>query len=124
MTKGCQFYVISTKKSEELVDGLYQLTLECENRIDAHGFLWIDTKDNIRQIQLLFGELVIEWIAGKGVHYSRTNRATEVPKGIGFHKGVRVLLPVDDSETIESILTEVRSSVFPPEWSKKILEKF
>lgn len=122
--RGCQFYVISTKKSEEWVDALHQITLGCENRMDAHGFLWIDTEDNIRHIQLLFGEMVIEWIDGKGVKYSRTNRATEVPEGIGYHKGVRVLLPVEDTETIESILEEVRNSVFPPEWSEKILEKF
>ena len=61
----CKFYMINTQKSQELVDGLRQITLECENRFDAHGFLWIDEEDNIMQIQLLFGELAIEWRLGK-----------------------------------------------------------
>ena len=43
----CKFYVINTQKSKELVDGLHQITLECENRFDAHGFLWINEEDEI-----------------------------------------------------------------------------
>ena len=120
----CKFYVINTQKSKELVDGLHQITLECENRFDAHGFLWIDEEDNIMQIQLLFGELAIEWRSGKGIKYSRTNRAEEVPEGIGFHKGVRDLRQVEDTDSIVSIKEEVLNSEFPPEWSEKIKQKF
>ena len=121
---GCKFYVINTQKSKELVDGLHKITLECENRFDAHGFLWIDEEDNIKQIQLLFGELAIEWISGNGIKYSRTNRAAEVPEGIGFHKGVRDLRQVEDTDSIVSIKEEVLNAEFPPEWSEKIKQKF
>ena len=120
----CKFYVINTQKSQELVDGLHQITLECENRFDAHGFLWIDEEDNIMQIQLLFGELAIEWKSGKGIKYSRTNRATEIPEGIGYHKGVRDLRQVEDTDSIESIKEEVLNAEFPPEWSVKIKQNF
>jgi len=120
---GCKFYVINTKKSQELVDGLHQITLECENRFDAHGFLWIDEEYNIMQIQLLFGELAIEWKSGNGIKYSRTNRASEVPEGIGFHKGVRDLRQVEDPDSIASIKEELLNSVFPSEWSEKIKQK-
>ena len=121
---GCKFYVINTQKSKELVDGLHKITLECENRFDAHGFLWIDEEDEIMQMQLLFGELAIEWRTGKGVKYSHTNRATEIPEGIGFHKGVRDLRQVVDTTSIQSIKEEVLNSEFPSEWSEKIKQKF
>ena len=120
----CKFYVINTQKSQEIEDGLHLITLECENRFDAHGFLWIDEEDNIMQIQLLFGELAIEWRSGKGIKYSRTNRASEVPEGIGFHKGVRDLRKVDDTDSIDSIKEAVLNAEFPPEWSEKIKQKF
>ena len=43
----CKFYVINTQKSQELVDGLHQISMECENKFDAHGFIWIDEEDEI-----------------------------------------------------------------------------
>jgi len=122
--KSCQFYLINSKKSEEVVNGLMQLTLGCDNRADAYGFIWIDGEKYIQHIQLLFGEVVLEWFAGKGVKCSRTNRDLEIPKGIGFHKGVRILHPVEDEAIIESVLKEARNADYPPEWSDKILEKF
>ena len=120
----CKFYSISSKKSEEVVDGLRKITLWCENRADAHGFLWIDFERNIKHIQLLFGEIVVEWFAGKGIKCSQTNRELEVPEGIGYHKGVRVLHPLEDQTVMESVLTEVRNAEYPLNWSEKILEKF
>ena len=120
----CKFYVINTQKSQELVDGLHQISLECENRFDAHGFLWIDEEDKIKQIQLLFGEMAIEWKSEKGIKYSHTNRASEIPEGIGFHKGVRDLRQVDDKDSIESLKEEVLYAEFPPEWSEKIKQSF
>ena len=119
-----KFYVINTQKSKELVDGLHKITLECENRLDAHGFLWIDEEYEIMQMQILFGELAIEWRKGKGIKYSRTNRATEIPEGIGFHKGVRDLRQVEDTKSIQSIKEDILNSEFPPEWSEKIKQKF
>ena len=120
----CKFYFISSKKTEEVVDGLHKITLCSENRADAHGFLWIDAESNIQHIQLLFGEIVIEWFAGIGIKCSRTNRDLEVPEGIGYQKGARILHPLEDTTLIESVLEEVRNAEFPPEWSAKIMEKF
>ena len=120
----CKFYLIRSKKSEEIVDGLHKITLWCENKADAQGFLWIDAESNIQHIQLLFGEIVIEWFTGKGIKCSRTNRDLEVPEGIGYHKGVRILHPLEDTTLIEPVLEAVRNAEFPPEWSAKILEKF
>ena len=119
-----QFYLINSKKSEEVVNGLRQLTLGCENRADAYGFIWIDGEKYIQQIQLLFGEVVLEWFAGKGVKCSRTNRAIEVTEGIGFQKGVRIIHPIEDTDLIDLVLKEARNAHYPPEWSDKILEKF
>jgi len=107
-----------------MVDGLHKITLWCENKADAQGFLWIDAESNIQHIQLLFGEIVIEWFTGKGIKCSRTNRDLEVPEGIGYQKGVRILHPLEDTTLIESVLEEGRNAEYPPEWSAKILEKF
>ena len=106
------------------MDGLHKITLWCENRADAHGFIWIDDESNIQHIQLLFGEIVIEWYAEKGIKYSQTNRELEVPEGIGYHKGARILHPLEDKTLMESVLAEVRNAEYPPDWSEKILEKF
>ena len=122
--KHCQFYIIDSKKSEEVVNGLKKITLGCENKSDTHVFFWIDKENNIKQIQFLFGELVLEWFHGKGFKFSRTNRTLEIPKGIGFHKGVRILHPVNKNATIEIALEKAKNSEYPPDWSEKILEKF
>ena len=55
---------------------------------------------------------------------SHTNRATEIPEGIGFHKGVRDLRQIEDTTSIQSINEKVLNSEFPPEWSDKIKQKF
>ena len=107
-----------------MVDGFQKIALGCENRADVHGFLWIDAENKIRQIQLLFGEIVLEWFDRKGMKCCRTNRDLEVPEGIGYQKAVRILPPLEDTPLIESGLEEVRNAEFPPEWSAKILEKF
>ena len=120
----CKFYVINTQKSQELVDGLHKITLECENRFDVHGFLWIDKDDEIMQIQILFGEIAIEWRSESGIKYSLTNRATEIPEGIGFHKGVRDLRQAEETDSIELVKEEVLNAEFPSEWSEKIKQKF
>ena len=120
----CKFYVINTQKSQELVDGLHKITLECENRFDVHGFLWIDKDDEIMQIQILFGEIAIEWRSESGIKYSLTNRATEIPEGIGFHKGVRDLRQAEETDSIELFKEEVLNAEFPSECSEKIKQKF
>ncbi|MCH2282936.1 MAG: hypothetical protein MK404_07535, partial [SAR324 cluster bacterium] len=61
---------------------------------------------------------------GKGVKCSRTNRAIEVPEGIGFHKGVRILHPLEDTAIIESVLKEARNADYPPECQTKFWKSF
>ena len=119
----CQFYLISSKKSKEIVNGLKKIIFGCKNRADAYGFIWIDNIEKIQQIQLIFGELVIEWLPLQGIRFSRTNRDLDTPDGIGFQKGVRILHPIENKTEIESILEEANNATYPSEWSEKILEK-
>ena len=120
----CQFYLIISKKSEEVVNGLKKHTLCCENRADAHGFFWIDDGDNIQQIQLIFGEIVLEWFAGKWVKFSMTNRAMEVSQEVGLAHGAHILHPLGNNNLSVTVLEEARNAEYPPEWSDKIMEKF
>ena len=120
----CQFYLIISKKSEEVVNGLKKHTLCCENRADAHGFFWIDDGDNIQQIQLIFGEIVLEWFAGKWVKFSMTNRALEVSQEVGLAHGAHILHPLGNNNLSVTVLDEARNAEYPPEWTDKIMEKF
>ena len=120
----CQFYLIISKKSKEVVNGLKKHTLGCENRADAHGFFWIDDGDNIQQIQLIFGEIVLEWFAGKWVKFSMTNRALEVSQEVGLAHGAHILHPLENNTLSDTVLDEARNAEYPPEWTEKIMEKF
>ena len=120
----CQFYLIISKKSEEVVNGLKKHTLGCENRADAHGFFWIDDRENIQQIQLIFGEVVLEWFAGKWVKFSMTNRAMEVSQELDLPHGAHILHPLENKVLSNKVLDEARNAEYPPEWTDKILEKF
>ena len=120
----CRFYLISSKKSKENINGIKKILLGSENRVDTYGFLWIDSEKNIIQIQFIFGELVLEWLSTKGLIYSKTNRAIDTPEGIGLQKGARVLHPTQNKNEIEFVLEEAKNSIYPVEWSEKILEKF
>ena len=119
----CQFYLIISKKSEEVVNGLKKHTLGCENRADAHGFFWIDDGDNIKQIQLIFGEVVLEWFAGKWVKFSMTNRAMEVSQEVCSSQGAYILHPLENKALSDTVLDEARNAEYPLEWADKIMEK-
>jgi len=118
-----QFYLISSKKSKEEVNGLKKISFGCVNRANVYGFIWVDKKYNIQHIQFIFEEIVLEWINEKGLRYSKTNRALETPRGTGFQKGVRILHPVENKDEIRAVLEEAKKAIYPEEWSKKILEK-
>ena len=120
----CQFYLITSKKSEEVLNGLKKYTLGCENRADAHGFFWIDNGDNIQQIQLVFGEIVIEWFAGKWAKFSMTNREINVSNDSDLPHGAHIMHPLEINTFSDTILNEARNARYPSEWSDKIMEKF
>jgi hypothetical protein len=120
----CQFYLIISKKSEEVVNGLKKHSLGCENRADVHGFFWIDDRDNIRQIQLIFGEIVLEWLAGKWVKFSMTNRTMAISQEVGLAHGAHILHPLESNTLSDTVLDEARNAEYPPEWAVKIMEKF
>ena len=120
----CQFYLIISKKSEEVVNGLKKHSLGCENRTDVHGFFWIDDRDNIRQIQLIFGEIVLEWLAGKWVKFSMTNRTLAISQEVGLARGAHILHPLESNTLSDTVLDEARNAEYPPEWADKIMEKF
>jgi len=119
-----KFYLIISKKSEEIINGLKKYTLGCENRADSHGFFWTDNAENIKQIQLIFGETVIEWFEGKWIEFSMTNRSVKALQVHDSPNGSRILHPVDSNNPTESILDKARNAEYPMEWDEKIMEKF
>ena len=119
-----KFYLISSNKSKEEVNGLKKITFGCANRANAHGFIWIDNEMNIHQFQFIFGELVLEWLSKKGFRFSITNRYFEAQWKTGFQKGVRILHPINNKNEIKDVIEEAQKASYPEEWSEKILEKF
>ena len=122
--ESCRFYLIHSRKSEEVVDGLQKFALGCENRSDAIGFFWIDVEKNIQQIQFVFGELVLEWHSERGIQCHQTNRRIELPSEQGWRKGSRSLHELDKDELFEQLLKDVREAEFPDEWSEQIKSNF
>ena len=106
------------------MNGLKKHILGCENRADAHGFFWIDDRDNIQQLQLIFGEVVIEWFAGKWAKFSMTNRSMKVSHEEGLSHGAHILHPLENKALSDKVLDEARNAAYPPEWADKIMEKF
>ena len=123
--KPYKFYLIISKKSEEIVNGLKKITFGCENRADAHGFLWIDSEDNISQIQLIFGEIVLEWISGKWVKFSMTNRTfVAVEEAEESNQGAHILHPLENTSLNDEVMRDAKNAVYPLEWAEKIMERF
>ena len=105
------------------MNGLKKHSLGCENKVDTHGFFWTDDGDNIQRIQLIFGEVVLEWFAGKWVQFSMTNRAKELSQEDGLLHGAHIMHPFENKDLSDTALDEARNAEYPPEWTNKIMEK-
>ena len=73
---------------------------------------------------MIFGEIVLEWFAGKWVKFSMTNRALEVSQELGLAHGAHILHPLENNTLSDTVLDEARNAEYPPEWTEKIMEKF
>jgi len=118
------FYEVRSQRALEYADGLRKVSLSCENRPDVHAFFWVDAKEKIQHIQLLFDEHVLEWNPETGIHSAVTNRNQQVENKLGFHKGIRSIHSSNSQELHKILLQKVSGSEFPEPWNLKIHEKF
>ena len=114
------FYQIRSKKSEITEDGNRQISLACEGYADAFCFLWVGINEDLKHVQLLIEEHVLEWNTEQGVRCSITNRMQRNESRIGIRKGSRFLSAEHNPELLKSIREKLADCQFPSKWDEKI----
>lgn len=119
------FYVVRSLKSEEVVGGLHQISMGCDNHPDTYAFLWVDDRRRPHYIQFIFDEVVLEWLPEQGVRLGQTNRNLPEPEqGVGRFKGSRTIEDHADDTLLQHLLKRLRNSEFPAEWDETIRSRF
>ena len=118
------FYEIRSRKSQEFVRGVRQVSLVCSDDPDIHCFLWIDQQQELTHVQFLFNEKLIEWFANKqGLIVSETNRRMGTVQKPGIMKGVRTIHEVKDNSILQEGLNIIKSADFPETYKDLIQTK-
>ena len=119
------FYVVRSQKSEEIVDGLHQISMSCDNHPGTYGFLWVDDQNQPHYMQFIFDEVIMEWFPEHGVRLGQTNRnLPEADQGVGQFKGSRTIEGFADEEVLQRLLKRIGSAEFPEEWAEPIRSRF
>ena len=124
MAHPLRFYEINSKKSEISSSGIRQLSFACEDNNEVFCFIWINQGKQLKHIQFLFGEYVLEWESELGIRFSQTNRVQDPEVKIGVHKGSRVLHLNEDPKLLFESLEHMKQCEFPEEWNAQVHSKF
>lgn len=121
-----EFYEIRTKKSQTAIAGYYQITLCSKNQPGIQCFLWFSQTHQIKHIQLIFEEQLIEWFDERGIVVGYTNRKQDsgIDQQIGYHKGVRTVHETTRDELKVQGIQLIHNSVFPKDYDQLIKERF
>jgi hypothetical protein len=116
------FYEIKSQKSSEFVKGVRKTSLACFNQPDLHLFLWLDQNENLKHLQFLFDENLLEWFDGqKGLLASETNRKDQVlTDKTGIQKGARTIHSTRDRTVIKRGLQIINAAKFPESYDHLI----
>ena len=114
------FYEIRSKKSKITEEGIRQISLACEDHADAFCFLWVGSNEDLKHVQILIEEHVLEWNPEQGVRCSVTNRMQKNENRIGIRKGSRFLSEEHDLKLLERTREKLADCQFPKEWEDKI----
>ncbi|MBU2514379.1 hypothetical protein KJ966_23835 [bacterium] len=116
------FYEIKSQKSLEFEKGLRKTSLVCLDHPDILLFLWLNEDSELKQVQFLFDENLIEWADGKkGLTAAETNRKTnDFPQKTGLQKGARTIHDSQDRTIIKRGLQIINASKFPDSYDQMI----
>ena len=119
------FYEIKSQKSQEYIKGLRKTSLVCLNHPEISLFLWLNEDSELKQVQFIFDENLIEWSDGvKGLKASETNRkSNNFPDRIGLQKGARTIQDSKDRTIIKRGLQIINASKFPEDYDRMIRYK-
>ena len=115
-----RFYEIISKKSEISSSGIRQLSFACEDNPEVFCFIWINQSRQLKHIQVLFGESVLEWESDLGIRCGQTNRVQDPEVKIGIHKGSRSLHLNEDPKLLSQSMEKIKRCVFPEEWNVEV----
>ena len=104
------FYQVKSRKNEQVIAGLSQVSLACDSSPDLFVFLWMDDQQNLKHFQFLFFERLLEWREEQGFCLMVTNRFEQHPDGVGYHKGSRSL---EDPETLAKAQSMLKEANLP-----------
>lgn len=118
------FYEIRSRKSQEFVDGIRQVSLVCADDPEIHCFLWLNQSQELTHLQFLFNEKLIEWFSNKsGLVVSETNRRSGPMGKPGVTKGVRTIHSVQDNSILREGLNIIKAADFPKTYKDLIQTK-
>ncbi|MDH5559574.1 MAG: hypothetical protein OEY59_01810 [Deltaproteobacteria bacterium] len=114
------FYEIQSKKSQELIDGLRKISLACSNHPEIFCFLWFDPLNQLKSMQLIFDEKLVQWTQVKGLVSGETNRRFQNIFKKGILKGSRTIQETRDPQVLKEGITILSESIFPGEYKQII----
>ncbi|NQU65765.1 MAG: hypothetical protein HQ517_16005 [SAR324 cluster bacterium] len=118
------FYEIKSKKSRMFINGVRQVSLVCSTHPDMNFFLWLDEQQNLKHLQFVFNENIIEWFADKEqISTSQTNRRFQSTSKTGVHKGVRTIHAVEDDSILDEGVQIIRHATLPGSYETLIKSK-
>lgn len=120
MSTSYRFYLIKSKKSEEIHHGLRQISLACSGHPMIKIFLWVTQRDEPRHIQLFFEEKLLDWHQDKGLHLMETNRRHHPMMELGLRKGSRTLSDIDEAQVFEEALSILKNAEIPAPYDDQI----
>lgn len=97
------------------MNGIRKTSLVCLNHPEIHFFLWLDEAEQLKQVQFIFDENLLEWAEGrKGLTASETNRKSDqFLNKTGIQKGVRTIHSSQDISIIKKGLQIINTAEFP-----------
>ena len=116
-----ELYLIRSSKTEEWENGVRKLSFGCDDP-DIHAFVWVDLRERLSGIQIIFRERVLEWDKSSGVSLGDTNRES-IMETYGYQKGARSIHNQVHSIG-QSDLALLKTLLFPREWDALIKSCF
>ena len=117
------FYEIKTKKSENFLNGLRQISFVCENNADFFCFLWLNSQNIIKKIQLKLSDNIIEWNSESGISFKTIKNLQNPPQRIGIRGVSDLISDKTDLKKIKSSTEILKLCEFPEEWKDIINSK-
>ena len=108
-----ELYLIRSSKTEEWENGVRKVSFACDDP-DIHAFAWVDLRERLSGIQIIFRERVFEWDKTSGVSQGDTNREA-IMETYGYQKGARSIHNQVHSIG-QSDLALLKTLLFPGEW--------